>query len=179
MRFRNPLSAVASSLMLLILAGALGTGCSSTDNNPVDPGTSSSAAFQSKSPFSNMEQVIVDQINQHRISIGLAPYKNDPTISAEARKHSEAMATGEIPVSHRGYYERIAAIDKVIPVDAAVENVTYSVSKTDPVGMLLMTWLNTPALKNNLEGTYDLTGIGVARGGDNEYYVTEIFVKRQ
>jgi uncharacterized protein YkwD len=179
MRFRNPLSAVATSLMLLIPAGMLTTGCSSSDNNPIDPGTSASSTFQSKSPFSGMEQVIVDQINNHRASIGLAPFKNDPTIAAEARKHSEAMATRAVPVSHTGYYQRIAAIDKVIPIHSAVENVTFNYSKYDPVGNLLMTWLNNPALKNNLEGLYDLTGIGVARGGDNEYYVTEIFVKRK
>ncbi len=36
-------------------------------------------------------------------------------------------------------------------------------------------WLRSPGHRENIEGAYDLTGIGVARSRQGVYYFTQLF----
>jgi len=48
---------------------------------------------------------------------------------------------------------------------------------TDPVGVAVSGWLNSTGHRNNIEGNYDLTGVGVAKSSDGKYYLTQMFAK--
>jgi uncharacterized protein YkwD len=165
--------------LALFVASCFIASCASQGDNPAAAVDSDPLSRQGESPFASTERVIVEQINQHRITVGLPALKLDETIGTAARKHSQEMASQKIPLSHKGFSQRIEAIEKVMPVDDATENISYSFSTDGPVSFLLYSWLNNPLMKNNIEGRYDYTGVGVAQAGPNEYYVTQIFVRRK
>ncbi|MGA1825447.1 MAG: CAP domain-containing protein [bacterium] len=47
---------------------------------------------------------------------------------------------------------------------------------SDPAGRVVERWLNSPGHKKNIEGNYNLTGIGVVQANNLTYYFTQIFV---
>ncbi|AGY56569.1 hypothetical protein [Gloeobacter kilaueensis] len=42
-----------------------------------------------------------------------------------------------------------------------------------------MIWLANRECRENLEGTFAITGIGVARGSTDEYFFSQIFLNEQ
>ena len=40
-------------------------------------------------------------------------------------------------------------------------------------------WLNSDGHRKNIEGNYNLTGIGVVKGKDGALYFTQIFVNKK
>ena len=56
------------------------------------------------------------------------------------------------------------------------ENVGYNMGYSDPAGRVVERWLNSPGHKKNIEGNYNLTGIGVIQADQVTYYFTQIFV---
>ena len=84
------------------------------------------------------------------------------------------MATKKIPFRHDGFDERMAAISRQLKnVSATAENVAYGANTAkDVVDM----WLHSPGHKKNIEGNYNLTGLGIEKGTDGQLYYTQIFV---
>lgn len=56
------------------------------------------------------------------------------------------------------------------------ENVTYNQGFSDPVTQAVDGWLKSTGHRQNIEGNFTLTGIGLAKNSSNEYYFTQIFV---
>lgn len=73
--------------------------------------------------------------------------------------------------------ERVQAI--AIPYRAAAENVAYNRGYTDPVAKAVEGWLNSSGHRRNIEGNYNLTGIGVAKNSQGAYYFTQIFILKR
>jgi uncharacterized protein YkwD len=128
---------------------------------------------------SEVEQRLFELINQHRASLGKPRLEWNEVISNECRIHSESMASGEVAVGHDGFGSRVSNIRKVIPLVNAGENIGYISGYTNPAMAIYNEWLTSAGHIKNIEGNYDLTGIGVARNNIGEYYITEIFVKRE
>ena len=132
---------------------------------------------ENESPYANLEQATFDSINAHRTSIGLAKLNWSGVMADQARGHSEAMADGRVNFSHDGFSARVDAIKKEITIGGAGENVAMNWGSTDPVGVAVSGWLNSTGHKANIEGDYDLTGVGVAKSSEGKYYLTQIFAK--
>lgn len=126
-----------------------------------------------------MEQSVFNQINQYRKSRGLSALTLDSRITAQAQAHSQAMASGRVPFSHDGFQQRVQIISRSIPYSNAAENVSYSKGYQDPATQAVQGWLKSSGHKKNIEGKYDLTGIGAAKNAKGEYYFTQIFIKRR
>jgi uncharacterized protein YkwD len=124
-----------------------------------------------------LEQAVFEKINQYRHERGLAPLTLDSTISQHSRLHSQDMASRDA-ISHDGFEQRIAQLAQVIAHRGAAENVASNRGYADPVEKAIDGWLNSPSHRQNIEGTYDVTGIGVVRTEQGEYYFTQIFVLR-
>ncbi len=123
-----------------------------------------------------IENDILLYINQYRTSIGMPVLKMVDDASNEAAVHSTEMAGHIIPFGHEGFETRITNIQKSMgSVHAAAENVAYGMltAKTVVDG-----WLNSSGHKKNIEGNYNLTGIGVAKGSDGLIYFTQIFLSK-
>jgi uncharacterized protein YkwD len=129
--------------------------------------------------IATLEQKVFVQINQYRATKGLPPLTSNATIAQQARIHSQNMANGSVPFSHEGFQQRFQTIAAVIPLMSMAENVAYNSGYSDPVTVAVQGWLKSPGHKTNIEGNYNLTGIGVAKSRTGAYYFTQIFVRRR
>nr|WP_245562032.1 CAP domain-containing protein [Stanieria cyanosphaera] len=125
---------------------------------------------------SELEQSVHQQINQYRQSINLPPLQLNSLISEQARMHSQDMAEGKVPLSHEGFEQRAKAIENSIDYSRVAENVAYNQGYSDPVTQAVQGWIDSPGHRQNIEGNYNLTGIGVVKNDRGEYYFTQIFV---
>ncbi|MFB2921667.1 MULTISPECIES: CAP domain-containing protein [Aerosakkonema] len=141
-----------------------------SDPKPV-PKTSQSSSL------SALEQSIYAQINEYRKSRNLPPLTLDARISAQAKLHSQAMASGKVPFSHDGFEGRVKAISKSINYRSAAENVAFNQGFNDPATQAVQGWLKSPGHYKNIVGDFDLTGVSVVKNAENEYYFTQIFIR--
>lgn len=139
--------------------------------------TAPSSKALGSSSFTALEQSIYQQINQYRQSLNLPPLKLDPGISEQARAHSQEMASGRVPFSHQGFDERIQAISRKIPYSGAAENVAYNQGYKNPDRQAVEGWLKSNGHRRNIQGNYNLTGIGIAKNAKGEYYFTQVFIR--
>lgn len=116
-------------------------------------------------------------INQYRGDNGLTPLTLSDVITTQARNHSRDMADGTVPFSHDGFPERVEAIKKEINIAGAGENVAMNSGYTDPARAAVDAWIKSDSHRANIQGDYDLTGVGVAQSSSGGYYMTQIFVK--
>ncbi|NJO48563.1 MAG: CAP domain-containing protein [Leptolyngbyaceae cyanobacterium RM2_2_4] len=135
-------------------------------------------AGQTSSPHAELEQVVHAQINQYRAEQGLPPLEFSAEISEVARQHSQAMAEGQAAFSHDGFEQRGQAIAQKIPYRTVAENLAFNQGFSDPVTQAVKGWIDSPGHHANIKGDFDLTGIGVAKNEQGEYYLTQLFVKR-
>jgi len=128
----------------------------------------------------DLEHYVHRLVNEHRVSQGLKPLAFNPKIAAIARNHSRNMATGRVGYGHGGFDGRIERIARLITQRGVGENVhTIMISKSPSyVGEKAVAgWLESPGHRRNIEGSYDLTGVGIAQGPSGEYFLTQLFVR--
>jgi uncharacterized protein YkwD len=128
--------------------------------------------------FADLEQSIFEQINQYRAERGLPSLILNAEISEQARLHSEEMATSR-NLSHDGFDQRAEVISQSIPFRSAAENVAFNRGFADPGTQAVTGWIDSSGHRENIEGNFDLTGIGVAQNAQGEYYFTQLFVLRR
>ena len=116
------------------------------------------------------------QINEYRVSKNLAPLKLNPLISEQAKIHSQDMAQGIVEFGHAGFEDRVEAIKETISYRSAAENVAYNMGHQNPVDRAVAGWIDSDGHRKNIEGNYNLTGMGVAVNPEGEYYFTQIFI---
>ena len=125
--------------------------------------------------ITDLEKAVNQQINQYRASKKLPPLSIDPRISQQAKIHSENMASGKVKFSHDGFDGRVKAI--TIPYQSVAENVAYNMGFSDPVRNAVDGWIKSDGHRKNMEGQFNLTGIGIAKNAKGEYYFTQLFVR--
>jgi uncharacterized protein YkwD len=135
------------------------------------------ASSNSSSSIADLERDVFQRINQYRQRNGLAALQRNSTINQQARQHSQAMASSR-KLSHDGFASRIRIIGNSISYKAAAENVAFNRGFSNPVAQAVNGWLNSPGHLKNIMGNYNLTGIGVAKNNQGEFYFTQIFIRR-
>ena len=115
-----------------------------------------------------------EQVNEYRKSLNLAPLTLNAEISDRARQHSQNMAQNKVDFGHSGFDSRIEALS--ISYRSAAENVAYNQGYGDPVKQAVEGWIESEGHRQNLTGNYNLTGIGVVKNQQGEYYFTQIFI---
>jgi uncharacterized protein YkwD len=181
------LKPILSGATIAVVAIASGLGISAHARN-FAPVTKTTQATPSTAPAQlvaqattdtqTLEQSVLRQINQHRATKGLPALTSDSRIVQQARLHSQNMATGKVPFGHQGFDQRVREIGKSISYRAAAENVAYNMGFRDPATQAVQGWLKSPGHLRNIEGQYNLTGIGVSRNAKGEVYFTQIFIRR-
>lgn len=126
-----------------------------------------------------LENRVLLETNQYRYSKGTVALRYDERIAVEARRHSVDMAEGVTPFGHADSYLRFEQIAKSgINWLAAAENVACVPRSGDPVAEALQFWTVMRGYDENLQGDFDLTGIGIAKNkATGDYYLTQIFIK--
>jgi uncharacterized protein YkwD len=125
-----------------------------------------------------MEQSVLRQINQYRAGRKLPALTLDATITQQSRNHSQNMANGTVPFSHQGFEQRVKAISKAMSYRAAAENVAYNMGYGDPATQAVQGWLKSPGHLKNIQGQYNVTGIGVSKNAKGEVYFTQMFIRK-
>ena len=115
-------------------------------------------------------------VNEHRIAIGLQPLEYSEALATIARQHSQAIATGYEFFSHDGFEERERMAQEFVRFETFAENLALNNSSpaSAPVDAVAG-WLDSPGHRKNMEGQFNLTGIGCARGKDGVFYFTQLF----
>jgi uncharacterized protein YkwD len=163
-----------AALLFLVILQA---GCSLPIGGlPLPPaGPAATPGPDAGAPHRALEAEIHALVNAERVARGLRPLRYDEQLAAIARKHSEEMAAGRRPFGHGGFEARSAAIRQIIRFRSFAENVAYD-SRGAPADRIVVNWIRSEGHFRNIVGTFELTGIGVARANDGLFYATQLFV---
>lgn len=122
----------------------------------------------------DVEKEIFKLVNDYRLGIGKSELTRNETLDQIARGHSQDMADDTVPFGHDGFSERIALVGQTIPWKAAAELIALSGSAKDAVDI----WIQSTDHRKDLQGNYDLAGVGVAKAKTgNSFYTTQILIK--
>jgi uncharacterized protein YkwD len=124
-------------------------------------------------------RTVHQDVNGYRVSRGLQPLALNPLVGQVATAHSREMATGKVPFGHDGFEQRVKTLKQSLSFGKVAENVGYNMGYADAAGKAVKGWLHSPEHLKNIEGDFNLTGIGVAKNDKGEYYFTQIFLKQR
>jgi uncharacterized protein YkwD len=130
--------------------------------------------------FPQLERQVARLVNEHRVTRRLARLTFDTGLATIARAHSGDMAARRVPLGHDRFEERAELVGRDLPFLRIAENVAlndYAVDRT--VAVALRGWLRSPHHLENIEGSYNLTGVGIVRAKDGTFYYTQLFVARR
>jgi uncharacterized protein YkwD len=160
-----------SRSIFAILVLLLVNSCSSPSSPPKSQGPTAPIVI-SKST-SEIEQRIFDLVNNYRSSHRLPSLKWNEVVAEQARIHSnEMMRSGKL--DHRDFDHRIEVIH--LPYSAAAENVASYRGNQEPAAFMVEGWIHSSTHRNNIEGAFDLTGLGVVRDREGKFFATQIFL---
>ncbi|MBW4441440.1 MAG: CAP domain-containing protein [Plectolyngbya sp. WJT66-NPBG17] len=142
--------------------------------------TSQNPAFQiaQASSIAEMERAIFNEINKYRANKGLRPLVWNDEIAKQAREHSRNMAKKIVPFGHQGFEQRAKALNNSIQSRGTGENVGWVMSRRDPSGKVIDAWIKSQKHRENIEGEFSMTGIGIGLSAMGEYYFTQGFVRK-
>jgi uncharacterized protein YkwD len=164
-------------LWLSILATTVAVSWSTkTFSQPISSERVVIVAKSSNQELADLVQQVHQGVNQYRGSLNLAPLSLDEQISREAEMHSQSMAQGQVEFSHQGFDQRAKFLSNKILYRRLAENVAYNQGYQDPAQIAVAGWIESEGHRQNMIGNYNLTGIGVAKNQQGEYYFTQIFI---
>jgi uncharacterized protein YkwD len=126
----------------------------------------------------DLEHSVHERVNAQRSSKGLTNLEYDENIAAIARQHSENMANRTVTFGHAGVQQRYEDIRLLMTALKLAENVAYAWGYNNPDEIVVQGWIKSDGHRKNMEGDYNVTGIGVAQGSDGAYYFTQLFAKK-
>lgn len=145
---------------------------------PATARTLQARATQVYDSVTQIEQSIVQQINAYRQSKGLPNLTWNADMAEQARQHSANMAKGSIPFGHLGFDQRAKSLNKALGYQAVSENVAYMTTRANMASIAVQSWINSEKHRKNIEGRFNLTGIGVSRSATGEVFFTQMFVNK-
>ena len=123
----------------------------------------------------SMQKEILYHINKYRITHGMSMLKMNNLITQEATAHSRDMAQHKMPFGHLKYEQRMGRLFKAIEhSNGGAENVAYNYKTAE---IVVKEWIKSPGHRQNIRGSYNLTGIGIARDERGRIYYTQMFVR--
>ncbi|KJH71222.1 CAP domain-containing protein [Aliterella atlantica] len=109
--------------------------------NPVDSVSNISSDTESPQSLNSMEQSVYEQINRHREAKGLPPLLLDDWLSQQARKHSQAMARGDISLDREVLQQVNQKIINTGPYQCAGTAVGMNLGYANPAQTNVDYWL--------------------------------------
>lgn len=121
------------------------------------------------------QKAILYYVNEYRMKHHLKPLQMNHLMSEEAAKHSRDMARHTVPFGHQYFDKRIHRLfSEIKDCQGGAENVAYNYKDGQDV---VRNWLTSPGHRRNIEGNFNLTGIGLARDKRGKLYFTQIFLR--
>jgi uncharacterized protein YkwD len=163
MRKSNRIAAGGGWIATLALIGALGC-ASSSELDAQDPATR------------RIEVEVLRLTNVYRGSRSLPPLREAHALAELARGHSGDLARRRpTHVDHLGFRNRFERASRSVALISFSENVArMGLKRPDPATWVVDSWVASAIHRKNIEGDYDLVGIGVFRREDRYYFFTQI-----
>jgi uncharacterized protein YkwD len=121
----------------------------------------------------SMADDVLKYVNDYRRRKGLSPLVMNNVMNAEALKHSQNMASRRTSFGHNGFDGRSNRISSAISgISEVGENVSMGSTSAREV---VDNWLRSAVHRENIEGHYKITGIGIAADKRGILYFTQIF----
>jgi len=140
-------------------------------------GVASAIAQKTNTSYENMATEVLHRINKHRADIGLKPLVMNSVISRIAAEHSTNMGQKKTPFGHDGMNERVTRAGKELKISYSRWGENVANGQKDAADVVAM-WLESKGHRENIEGDYNLTGIGIAKGKNGSLFFTQIFIKK-
>ncbi|HJY82510.1 MAG TPA: CAP domain-containing protein [Candidatus Binatia bacterium] len=123
-----------------------------------------------------LERQVHELVNNHRTAIGLAPLAYSKEVAASARQHSRDIATGYVGFGHEGAEMRSKSLSRTMSFSQFAENVgANNYSRSAAPRTAVAEWLQSSGHRMNIEGNFDVTGVGIVHAGDT-FFFTQIFL---
>jgi uncharacterized protein YkwD len=156
-------------LSLVFLSGIV-VKANPTSRASEKPGPAVSTA---STDYASMANDVLKYVNDYRRKKGLSPLVMNNVMSAEALKHSQNMASRRTSFGHSGFDSRSNRISSAISgISEIGENVSMGSTSAKEV---VDNWLRSAVHRENIEGRYKITGIGIAADKRGILYFTQIF----
>ncbi|WP_339920057.1 CAP domain-containing protein [uncultured Flavobacterium sp.] len=124
--------------------------------------------------YTSSEIQLMDLVNAYRVSIGLSSLTKSNYVSLKAEEHNNYMISTNT-LSHDNFNARFDDIMKTVGAIAVGENVADVYSTPQAA---LNAWLNSPAHKKNIIGSFTHFGISIRENSvTGKKYYTNIFAK--
>lgn len=135
------------------------------------------SAQKADNSYKDMAVEVLRYVNKHRTEMRLKPLVMNNVISKIALEHSVNMGEKKVPFGHQGMDERVARANKELKQHASAWAENIASGQNTAKGVVEM-WLKSQGHRENIEGDYNLTGIGIAKGKDGSLYFTQIFIRK-
>ena len=158
-------------LSLLTMLTVLSFSCSTdTIDDKVD-----TLELNFKTPQTKTIEVeILEQINNHRLSLGLNPLDDMTIIKSVAYSHTDYMMDiGEI--SHDNFFTRSNYLKQNAGAKKVSENVAYGYSTAETV---VNAWLKSEGHRATIEGDFTNCDVSAEKNEKGRWYYTNIFIKK-
>jgi len=148
------------------LAIAIAFGCASSPELPAQDASTR-----------RIEVEVLRLTNAYRRSRSLPALREAPSLALLARGHSSDLARRRpTHVDHEGFRNRFERASESIGLISFSENVARMGRKRPrPASWVVESWVASSIHRKNLEGDYDVVGIGIFRREDGYYFFTQIF----
>jgi uncharacterized protein YkwD len=124
-----------------------------------------------------MNADIINGVNEYRKTKGLPPMHLLAIAASQAAGHSSNMAAKKVTFGHAGFNQRAIAIaNELHGTSSTGENIAFGKMTSKQV---IDAWLKSPDHKANIEGSFNYTGVGVAKDSRGVVYYTQIFVAKK
>jgi uncharacterized protein YkwD len=124
---------------------------------------------------SDVEMETHRMVNEYREGRGLPPLTWSNAIADEARQHSRNMADGVVELGHAGFDLRADRLMLELGLTGVAENVAYNYGHADPLDVAVQGWIESDGHRANMEGDYEIAGMGIVTDESGRYYFTQIF----
>ncbi len=126
-----------------------------------------------------MEQAVLERINRIRKERGLFELLPTADLATAARAHSRDMVAndffGHADRSGKKAVGRVRATG--MKFRGVAENLTMNNNPDTPAEQAVQDWMNSPGHRRNiLDGSFQITGVGLAVSDDGRYYFTQLFL---
>lgn len=141
-------------------------------------GCTSSPRLPAQNPATRRIEVeVLALTNTYRRSRSLPPLREAASLTELARGHSGDLARRRpIHVDHLGFRSRFDRASESLPLVSFSENVArMGIRRPQPANWVVDSWVASGVHRKNIEGDFDLVGVGVFQREDGYYFFTQIF----
>jgi uncharacterized protein YkwD len=111
----------------------------------------------------SVEQDVLTQVNRYRAERSMTALQWSEAAAEEARGHCRNLLSGPVSSPHAGFEGRVARLKRLLSFRRAAENVGLLTPRKLTAETVVRLWVKSPDHRQNLEGAFERTGIGVVQ----------------